>query len=110
MGKFLRLVNGVARSFEEAGATTIYDETLTVVSGSPGAGEITGPIVTGTNVTLPESGTYEGDELRIELNGQDLHSLLDYNYVGAGPTRTQVAFTFDIVVGDVIVFRRDRAL
>jgi hypothetical protein len=108
MGKFLRLVNGVARQFDEAGATSIYDQSLVVVAGTPGAGEIQGPISTGTNVTLPGGQTYEDDELRIELNGQGLDPVFDYNYVGSVP-RTQVAFTFDLEVGDRINFRIDRS-
>jgi hypothetical protein len=108
MGKFLRLTNGVGRHADEAGATSIYDQSLVVVSGTPGAGEIQGPIITGTNVTLPGGQTYTSDELRIELNGQGLDPVFDYNYVGGSPPRTQVAFTFDIEVGDRINFRIDR--
>jgi hypothetical protein len=33
--------------------------------------------------------------------------LIDYNYVSS-PPRTQVTFTFDLVVGDVILFRKAR--
>jgi hypothetical protein len=97
MAKFLRLVNGVARSFEEAGAIPIYDESFEVVS----------DITTGTPVTLPNSGTYDSDELEVYLNGQRLEQLVDYNYEGSAP-RTQVSFTFDLVEGDLVRFRRDR--
>ena len=107
MGKFLRLVNGIPRSVDEAGAVTIYDESLTVVSSGAGAGEINGPISTGTPITLPSSQTYEDDELEVYLNGQRVEAVKDYNYEGSTP-RTQISFTFDIVVGDVMRFRIDR--
>lgn len=108
MAKFLRLSNGVARSFDEALSTAIYDESLTVVASSPGANEIIGPINAGVDITLPNGGTYESAELQVNLNGQELQPVLDYNYTGAG-TRTQVSFTFQILVGDIIDFRVDRA-
>jgi hypothetical protein len=47
MGKFLRLSNGVPRSFDEAGSISIYDESFIVAS----------PILTGTPVELHASGT-----------------------------------------------------
>lgn len=113
MAKFLRLFNGVPRHFDEAATTTIYDQELTVVSGSPANGNqiqatAGNTIPSGTSITLPQSGTYSGAELQILLNGQMLEAVFDYNYVGVG-TRTQVQFTFDLVVGDRINFRIDRA-
>lgn len=97
MAKFLRLVNGVPRSFDEASSVTIYDEYIDVVS----------PITTGVPVTLPASGTYDSQELEVYLNGQMLDDVLDYTFEGS-PPRTQVAFTFDLVIGDVIRFRKIR--
>ena len=91
---------------DEAAAVTIYDEGLDVVSGSPGAGEIQGPITTGTPVTLPSGKTYTANELKPILNGIPLEDVLDYNFVGS-PPRTQVSFTFDLVIGDRIRFRID---
>lgn len=108
MAKFLRLVNGVAYSVDESASITIYDQPLTVVSASPGANQIVGPITSGTAVTLPNGGTYSAAELEIRLNGQRLEQLYDYNYVGSG-TRTQVSFTFDLAIGDRLDFRVDRA-
>jgi hypothetical protein len=108
MAKFLRLVNGAARSFDEGASVTIYDQPLTVVPSGAGANQINGPVITGTAVTLPVGGTYSGAELEIRLNGQRLEQLYDYNYVGAG-TRTQVSFTFDLAIGDRVDFRVDRA-
>lgn len=97
MGRFLRLSNGVPRSFDEASSIPIYDESLVLESA----------VTTGSNFTLPESGEYTADELEVYLNGQRLEQLVDYNYVGS-PPRTQVAFTFDLVVGDTVRFRIDR--
>ncbi len=97
MGKFLRLSNGVARSFDEASTTPIYDESIDV-------GSI---VTTGTPVTLPASGTYDSQELEVYFNGQVLDDVTDYNFVGIAP-RTQVAFTFQLEIGDKIRFRKIR--
>lgn len=97
MGKFLRLVNGIPRSFEEAAGTPIYDERFDVVS----------TITAGTNVTLPSSGTYDGQELEVYFNGQVLDDVIDFTFVGS-PPRTQVQFTFNLEPGDVIRFRKIR--
>lgn len=108
MGDFLRLSNGIPRSFNEASSVTIYDEELEVVQSGAGAGEINvADAETGDPITLPSGQTYEDDELEIYLNGQRAGVLSDYNYVGGIP-RTQISFTFDLVVGDVIRFRIDR--
>jgi hypothetical protein len=93
----LALVNGIPRMVAEASSVTIYDQTYDVVSG----------ITTGVSVTLPSSGTYTGEELEIRLNGVRMDSGIDYNFVGS-PPRTQVAFTFDLVIGDQLNFRVDR--
>jgi hypothetical protein len=108
MARFTRIVNGVLRSFDESSSPTIYDEYLLVVSGSPSNNnEITGPINAGVNVTLPNGGQYTDDELMVDLNGQSLENGFDFNYVGT-PPRTQVAFTFQLVVGDRLYFRKHR--
>lgn len=108
MGNFLRLANGVARSFAEGSSITIYDQSLVVVAAGAGAGQINGPITAGTSITLPSSQTYTAAELQIYLNGDRQEPVFDYSYVGS-PPRTQIQFTFDIVVGDRIDFRIDRA-
>lgn len=97
MGKFLRISGGVAREFDEASSISIYDQSIDV-------GSI---ITTGTPVTLPASGTYDSQELEVYLNGQVLDDIADYNFVGTVP-RTQVAFTFQLEVGDRIRFRKIR--
>lgn len=99
MGRFLRISNGAPRSFDEASSPTIYDETLNVNS----------TITTGTPVTLPASGTYDSAELEVYLNGQRLTVTEDYDYVGS-PPRSQVTFTFDLISGDKVRFRRDRGI
>lgn len=95
MDKFLRLINGIPRL---VAGPAIYDETYSV----------SGTITTGNPITLPASGTYNSEELEVRLNGQRLESVVDYNYVGGSPPRTQVAFTFDLVIGDQVNFRVDR--
>lgn len=66
---------------------TIYDQIVAIST----------TITAGTSQTLPASQSYQSSELKIELNGQLLEPTIDYNYVGAGPTRTQVQYTFDLV-------------
>jgi hypothetical protein len=99
MGRFLRLVNGVPRMYDEASSVSIYDETVTL-----GVGGLT----TGQPMTLPSSKTYTGPELGVYFNGQRIEDVLDYTWYGSAP-RTQVAFTFDLVEGDKIRFIIDRA-
>ena len=110
MANFLRLSNGLARSFPESSSSTIYDERLSIVSGAPAdSNEATGPINAGVSVTLPNSGTYTGLELQIYLNGDRLEPVFDYTYVGSGSGKTQVQFTFGLVVLDTVDFVIQRA-
>jgi hypothetical protein len=78
----------------------IYDEVLVVGGGG---------ITTGSNITLPNGGTYEGVDLEIYLNGEFLEKDLDWNQVGSIP-RTQIQMTFDLVQNDRLRFRIDHAL
>jgi hypothetical protein len=98
LAKFLRLINGVPKHQDEAASTTIYNERYQVNS----------TITTGTPITLPASGTYNSAELEVRLNGVKLEPVYDYNYVST-PPRTQVTMTFDLVNGDELTFRVDRA-
>jgi hypothetical protein len=43
----------------------------------------------------------------VDFEGQTLENGYDFNYVGT-PPRTQVAFTFDLLVGDRLYFRKHR--
>lgn len=97
MGKFLRLINGVARQVEEAATTVILptENTYTVVS----------TISSGTAVTIPNSMAYDSTDLEVFLNNARCTHLFDFNYVGASAPRTQVSFTFDLKAGDVLFFR-----
>lgn len=104
MAKFLRLVNGIMKSFEESGSSPIYDRYLEVVASGAGANQINGPITAGTNITLPSSQTCTGDELQIFLNGLRLDNVLDYNHVSS----TQISFLFNLEVTDVLRFYIDR--
>jgi len=103
MAKFLRLVNGVGRSFNESASSPIYDETIEIVASSPSSGQSL-PITSGSPVTLPASQTYTGEELQIFLNGNYLEDVIDYTFTSS----TQVTFTFDLEVGDKLRFRIDR--
>lgn len=97
MAKKLALVSGIPRMVDESATPAIYDESVNLVS----------TLTAGTNYTLPNSGTYEGEELEVILDGQTLDSGSDYNFVGSG-TKTQVVFTFDLLSGDRLRFRKIR--
>jgi len=101
MGRFLRLSAGVPRSFDESSSPTIYDQN-SVVGG--------GGLTTGVGLTLPSSQTYDSNELEVYLNNVRLTPILDYNYVGGSPPRTQVSFTFDLLANEVVRFRIDRGI
>lgn len=105
MAKKLSLVNGIPKMTEESASLTIYDQTLLVVSSAPGAGEVLGPITAGDPITLPSGKTYTSGELEIFLNGDRMTYLYDYTYYST----TQIAFTFQILVKDLIRMRIDRA-
>jgi len=105
MAKKLALVSGIPRMVDESASPTIYDQSLTVVSSAPGAGQILGPIAAGTPITLPSSQSYTSSELEVYLGPDRLNPLFDYSYSSS----TQIALTFQAVAGDVIRFRIDRA-
>lgn len=94
MSKVVRIISGIPR-YQEIGSSA-YDQTYTAV----------GTITAGTSITLPASGTYSGSELSVFLNGSRMSYLEDYVYVGSG-TRTQVQMLFDLVSGDLLVFRKE---
>jgi hypothetical protein len=98
LASFLRLSNGVARSFAESSSTPMYEATY-VVSGT---------LTTGTAITLPSSQTYNSTELEVHLNGQFLEPGIDYNYVGIVP-RTQISFTFDLLDAERVLFFMTRS-
>lgn len=105
MAKALVLVNGIPRMQNTfASSYTIYDKTITIVSGTPGSNELQYPVVAGTDITLPNSGSYTGDQLQVFLNGVRVDDVLDYNHVSS----TQIEFLFDLQVGDLIRFYMDR--
>jgi hypothetical protein len=93
-----------------------YEETLAVVSGAPADdNEITGPVTSGSLLTLPldsrnlnNARSYRNGsgDLELYLNGQKLELSDDWSEVGAvGTLQTQVVIDRDLVVGDEIVFR-----
>ena len=105
------MVNGLPRMTNESASPTIYDEAIVVVlSGASGDNEINlVDAETGDPITLPNSGTYEGEELQVFLNGNRVEDVIDYNWLDSG-TRTQIAFTFDLEVEDRVRFYIDRGL
>ena len=66
---------------------------------------ITSNITSGVAITLPLSKQYSDAELNVYLSGQLLEPVIDYNYLGLAPTRTQIAMTFDIFSTERLRFR-----
>lgn len=108
MGRFLRLHSGVPRGFEEGNSIPIYSKSLSIVESDPGPDELVGPIITGTDITLPDGQEYHSKELQIFINGNRLESVFDYMYVGSVP-RTKIQFTFDLEILDRIDFIIERS-
>lgn len=95
-----------------------YDEIVTIVaSGATPPTSLTGPVSSGTNITLPNN-TREGNiaafytvgkgTLQVFLNGQflDVADGNNYTEVGtAGTPSSQIQIQFGLVVGDQIEFR-----
>lgn len=104
MAKFLRLTNGIPRSFDESASLPIYDRTITIVASSPGTDELVGPITAGTSISLPGGQTFTGEELRVSLNGLLLDDVIDYNIVSS----TQIQMTFQLEISDKLRFFIDR--
>lgn len=94
MGKVARIVNGVVRQVDTA---LQYEATIVAPSGG---------YASGTNLTLPNGGTYFSKDLSVFLNGQLLEVGYDYNYVGTG-TRTQIQLIAQVFEGERILYRVD---
>ena len=109
MAQVLTLINGIPKMVDESGSTDLYHETIEIVASNPTGNQLIGPVLTGTNITLPNSGTYEGEELEVFVNKFVQEDVLDFIWVGTG-SKTQIQFTFDLEVGDVIVLRKTRNL
>lgn len=106
MAKFLKLVNGVPRMVEanqSEAYLNIVNAHLNVVNSPSEPNEIAGPIDANTPITLPNSLSYTDTDMNIYMNGVRLIPGIEYNYVGT-PPRTQVSFTFQLLVGDRLFF------
>lgn len=76
-----------------------YDETWTLAS----------PVTSGTAITLPNSGSYIGEEIEVFVNNIPQDSYVDFNFVGTG-TRTQISFTYPLRTGDVLRVRINKGV
>jgi hypothetical protein len=92
-----------------------YDETYDIVSGAPSNDyELTGPITTGTTLTLPDDSRDGGNPrsyivgegiLQLYLNGDKLRTGVDYTEIGTiGTQSTQVQIQQDLSIGDSLTF------
>lgn len=96
----------------------IYDEALSVVSGTPlNSYQIQGPITSGTVLQLPPDSRDTGSvqeyivgsgQLEVFLNGQYLQGGVDWLEVGtAGALSSRIQIQQSIAIGDLIQFRVD---
>lgn len=99
MAKFLRLVNGLPTSYDEAGSTP-YDESIYYASG----------LAANTAITIPNSGSFTDSlakDLIIIVNDLIRENTVDYEVVGAGPTFTQVRFIYDLPLHSRVRFKKN---
>lgn len=96
--------------------TNVYEEPKLVVSGAPAdTNEITGPVVNGTAITLPNDSRNGGASrsytvgsglLEVYLNGVKQSLGDDYNEVGAPlSSSTQIQILQDLLITDMLIFR-----
>jgi hypothetical protein len=97
--KALVLTNGVAQMTTIL--PSVYLQTLTVVSGTPGAGQINA-VTAGNPITLPASGSFTGAELMFNLNNVPQTFGIDFSTYGSPAPYTQFSSTQNINVGDVL--------
>ncbi len=71
--------------------------------------DVTETITAGTPISLPNAGTFNGIELKVSLNGLLMTTPGDYIPIGSSAPYSQISFTFDLVSGDSVLFRKDRA-
>lgn len=94
-----------------------YQESISIITGSPSNDQqITGPVTAGTSVKLPkntrnssvqETFVVGKADIEIFLNSNELIVGKDYTEVGiSGNDSFYVQFTFQLVVGDVVNFRK----
>lgn len=97
-----------------------YDEKLTVVAGAPAdSNEVTGPIIPGVAITLPNDSRDGGNSqgyvvgqgvLEVYLNGQELISGDDWSELGSlGSVATTFQIDIDLEVDDILLVRIDTA-
>jgi len=110
--------NHSASAISEVLNQNSYDEELSVVSGAPANdNEITGPVSSGTTLTLPTD-SRDSDStqsyvvgygvLEIRLNGQYLQHGVDWQELGStGSVSTTFQILQDLVVGDELNIRID---
>ena len=94
MTKALSLINGIGRMITINAFDSFYDDKYTFAVDTS----------SGTNITLPNTGTYSNVELRVFLMGQFLEVGQDYAYVGSIP-RTQIQLLQDMSSGNSLRFR-----
>ena len=112
----LVLSNGVPRQQTiTSSLPLIYDASVSVVSsGATPPTSITGPVSSGTGITLPSSETYTLNtnsiaNLQVYLNGDRLEQTFDWTTSGSGPNYSAIQLTFTLQVGDRLDFRIDRS-
>jgi hypothetical protein len=105
-------IAGIVASVTEKG----YEENIDIVAGAPADdNELTGPIVAGTNITIPlnsrnsdvqQAYVVGAGTLAVYLNGVRLYVGIDYTEVGApAAISTEIQLAYDLEVTDILVFK-----
>lgn len=99
MAKFLRLINGLPVSQDEASSVAPYDESIYYASG----------LAANTPITLPASGLFtdaSAKDLLVILNDRILEVTRDFTVIGAGPNYVQLQIIYALANDSVLRFRK----
>lgn len=97
MAKVLKGVGGVLK-MSVVSVTPDYDSVYVVTGSDLDPDDL---------ITLPASETYDSAELKVYRNGQFMEVGQDYDYEGAGPSRTQIKTLVPLYIGERIRFVKD---
>lgn len=114
--KSIKRLDEALAEIQDALDDPAYEEKLDVVSGAPADdNEVSGPISSGTNITIPLNSrasdiqhayTVGAATLGVYLNGQRLIVGVDYTEIGtSGDPSATIQTQIDLVVGDTLLFK-----
>lgn len=119
--KSIKRLDETLGSVQDSLEVSPYEEIIEIISGAPSNDrELTGPVAALVDVKIPyntrnsdvqETYIVGSADIEIALNGIVLVLGKDYNEIGlSGNASINVEFTFQLVVGDILEFRKISAL